>query len=454
MKRNALSISECESNIGLEVYGTKASGIGGKIKLLPEDFIVKEILTNGSLASDNAQFDSSGQGEHIVCVLKKKGWDTLLATRAIAKDLDIGWRKIRFAGIKDKNALTYQFISVWNLSAVEIRRLNINDIEVAPAAYSRRPINSNELLGNSFHIIIRQIAGEEHELLDRVKLTHDELNALGGAPNFFGHQRFGITRPVTHLVGLHLVRGEFGEAVKTYLAFNKLEKTPRDARKMLSETWDYEQAFRNFPKSLVFEHVILRYLSSHKGDFVGAIRALPNRLEKLFVQAYQSYLFNRILSRRITLGIPINEAQIGDYVMKTNENGLPSNEATVTDASNIAKINSELKSKRTHITIPLIGFNTILSSGVQGEIEHKVLGEENFNSKNFLIKEMPELSQAGGFRSAIAPLRRSKSPELFRYRKNNACYALLLDFDLPKAAYATVVLREFMKPVDPISAGF
>jgi len=449
-----LSISECETKIGLEVYGTKASGIGGKIKLLPEDFIVKETLTNGSLASDGVQFNSSGQGEHLVCILKKKGWDTLLATREIAKGLDVGWRKIRFAGIKDKNALTYQFISVWNLSAAEIRRLKIKDIEVAPVAYSRRPINSSELLGNSFHIIIRHITGEEHELSNRIKLIHDELNALGGAPNFFGHQRFGITRPVTHLVGFHLAMGEFDEAVKTYLAYNKLEKFTHVARKILSETWDYEQAFRNFPKSLVFEHRILRHLSTHGEDFIGAIRALPERLEKLFVQAYQSYIFNRILSRRIMLGIPINEAQIGDYVVKTNENGLPSNEAIITDASNIARINSELKNKRMYVAIPLIGFDTILSGGAQGEIERKVLEEENISSKNFLIKEMPELSQAGGFRSAVAPFRNFERPKLFRDSEDNTFYALLLDFDLPKAAYATVVLREFMKSMDPISAGF
>ena len=448
-----MSISECEAKIGLEVYGTKTSGIGGKIKQLTEDFIVKETLTNGSLASDDAKFNSSGQGEHLICILKKRGWDTLLATREIAKDLDVGWKEIRFAGIKDKNALTYQFISVWNLSATEIRRLKIKDIEVAPVAYSRKPINSSELLGNAFHIIIRQITGEEHELSNRIKLIYDELNALGGAPNFFGHQRFGIKRPVTHLVGFYLARGEFDEAVKKYLAYNMLENPARDARKMLSETWDYKQAFRNFPKSLVFEHIILRHLSTHKEDFIGAIRELPKRLEKLFVQAYQSYLFNRILSRRIMLGIPINEAQIGDYVVKTNENGLPSNEATITDASNIAKINSELKNQKMYVAIPLIGFNTILSSGAQGEIERKVLEEENVSSKNFLIKEMPELSQAGGFRPAVAPFRRFKRPELFRNSEDNTFYAIL-DFDLPKAAYATVALREFMKPADPISAGF
>jgi len=447
-----LSIPDCEVEIGIETYATKTKGIGGKIRVFPKDFVVKETLINGSVACDNVQLDRSGEGEHLVCVLKKEKWDTLLAIREIARNLKVGLRRIRFAGIKDKDALTYQFISIWNISPTEVRRLRINGIELIPFAFSRKPISINELLGNYFHITIRDI---ENEAIDLVRYTSYEMMELGGAPNFFGHQRFGIRRPVTHLVGRCIIRGEFEEAVKTYLAYSKFEAPRvRYARRALSEDWDFERAIQNFPKNLIFERTILRKLSVRQ-DFVGALRGVPNRLVRLFVQAYQSYLFNRILSRRIRLGIPINEAQIGDYVVKTNENSLPSDEITTTNESNIMHVNSELKSGKASLVIPLMGFNTVFSGGVQGEIERKVLEEEKIELKDFLIKEMPELSQVGGFRTAVAPIGHLNFSEIFKDKQDAfSPGALLLNFDLLKGSYATIVLREFMKPSDPILSGF
>ena len=61
----------------------------------------------------------------------------------------------------------------------------------------------------------------------------------------------------------------------------------------------------NFPKQLRFERIMLNYLVDNPGDFVGAFQSLPLKLQALFVQAHQSYLFNRFLSERVKHGLPL-----------------------------------------------------------------------------------------------------------------------------------------------------
>ena len=137
-----------------------------------------------------------------------------------------------------------------------------------------------------------------------------ELDAIGGIPNFFGHQRFGTTRPITHLVGKALVQGDFEEAAMLFLAKPSVHEHPasRQARQELETTKNFKQAQENFPKQLRFERIMLNHLADNPDDFVGAFQRLPLKLQALFVQAHQSYLFNRFLSERVKHDLPLNEA--------------------------------------------------------------------------------------------------------------------------------------------------
>ena len=152
-----------------------------------------------------------------------------------------------------------------------------------------------------------------------------ELEAIGGIPNFFGHQRFGTTRPITHLVGKAIVQGDFEEAAMLFLAKPSVHEHPasRQARQELQTTGNFKQAQENFPKQLRFERIMLNHLADNPGDFVGAFQSLPVKLQALFVQAHQSYLFNRFLSERVKHGLPLNEAVDGDYVVGVERSGLP-----------------------------------------------------------------------------------------------------------------------------------
>ena len=113
-----LQVPPLEKEIGIEVYATQSAGIGGKIRQLLDDFVVEELLVDGSLAEVSAPVEAcepAGEGRYLICVLIKRRWDTFLAVRTIAERLRINQKRIRFAGIKDTKAFTAQHISLQNV---------------------------------------------------------------------------------------------------------------------------------------------------------------------------------------------------------------------------------------------------------------------------------------------------------------------------------------------------
>lgn len=421
-----------ERELGIEVYATRSVGIGGRIRQFPEDFIVEEILLDGSKATVEPKTVSSltGRGRYLVCVLVKRNWDTLLATRAIARQLDVGQERVQIAGIKDANALTAQHISISRATPEQISAVKIKDITLYPLRFSNEKIHSRLLLGNQFHIIIREITHSSAKIEERIGNVQNELKDAGGVPNFFGHQRFGTKRAITHLVGKYIVKGAWEEAALIFLAKPSGFEHPesRQARQQLWETRDFVEAFRDFPFQLRQERMMLGHLAKHSRDFVGAFRRLPTKLCQLFVQAYQSYLFNKFVSGRIKLGISLNKTQRGDYTLKVdNQNCL---------------------------ALPIVGFRQPLSSGAQGEIEREILDEENLALEHFRISAMSDISATGGLRTALTPLIGLNIEKPLKDEPNLNKKMVSLGFTLKKGSYATIILREFMKPRNPIEACF
>ncbi|RLG59239.1 MAG: tRNA pseudouridine(13) synthase TruD, partial [Candidatus Hydrothermarchaeota archaeon] len=208
-----------------------------------------------------------------------------------------------------------------------------------------------------------------------------------------GYQRFGTTRPNTHLVGREIIKGNLEEAVLSYLAkpFESESREAYNARKFLESTRDYKRALEIFPDNLRYEKAMLNHLVKKPRDYAGALRKLPLKLRRMLVHAYQSYLFNKILSKTI-------------------------------------EMQEKIKGRK----IPLIGYRTKL-----GEIEKEILEKEGIEKENFKIKSMPELSLEGSERDACID-----SEIKVELLNSNAC---VFNFTLPKGSYATVVLREFMK---------
>ena len=454
-----LQVPSLEKEVGIEVYATQSPGVGGRIRQLLDDFVVEELFVDGSLAEVSPPVEAwepAGEGRYLICVLVKRRWDTFLAVRQVAQRLRISQKRIRFAGIKDTKALTAQHISLQNVSPNKVLDVQIKDITLYPQRFSRERMYSQLIKGNRFHITVRGLDHPVPVIEERTKNVQDEIESISGVPNFFGHQRFGTIRPNTHQIGKHLTRGDAEKAALVFLAEPSINEHPkaREARQQLQDTMDFQEALNSFPRFLSYERFMLGHLAKYSNDFVGAFRELPRRLRKLFVQAYQSYLFNRFLSERIRRGIPLDEPQIGDYTIKLDEHGLPTEDYDQATATNLQTIERSVKEGKMCVAAPLIGPEQPPSKGIQGEIEQTILEAENVTPENFQLSFMPEATAEGRVRAVLNSVRNLLQEEIIDDSENPGNQMMKLGFTLNRGSYATVVLREFMKPQNLIEAGY
>jgi len=449
--------NEMERAIGITFHSTKTEGVGGRLRERPEDFIVKEILSDGSIADRKSlrplHLDTGG---FLLCVIEKEGKDTLTAIRVIADELRIGTDRIDFAGLKDAHARTYQFITIQRKRPSDVAEFKIDGIRLIPISRTNRPISSKILAGNEFKITIREIELKEEVAERMIEETYREIIGRGGIPNLFGHQRFGTSRPVTHIVGKHLLRGEVRKAVLAYLAIPSLlgDTQLNKIRRAVIETEDFENAYRAFPRRLKYERILVLHLAKRPNDYVGAFRRLPLRLRRLFIHAYQSYLFNRILSERVRCGLPLFRALKGDRVCTLTAYGNLMGEPLRVDKEHIDETNRRMELGHMAVCLPIIGFNTILSEGEEGEIERKIMREEEIDKLAFKMPGMPELAAYGGYRTAVMRFRLLEETQTDEDENNPGKMKTIIRFRLPKGSYATVALREFMKPDDTIFARY
>jgi tRNA pseudouridine13 synthase len=356
----------------------------------------------------------------------------------------VSQNRIGWAGTKDKRALTKQKISIWNIEEVDIVRIQLKDVELKVIGRSNKKISLGDLWGNRFNITVRDINLSQEETLARVKTITHELEK--GAPDFFGVQRFGEQRPVTHVVGEAIVRGNFKDAVLTYIArpFPEESSEIKKARKFVQDSGDFKEGLKIYPARLSFEKAMMNHLIAHPEDYNGALRVLSPNLQKMFLHAYQSYIFNIILCRRIDAGLSINEAYDGDIVCFKNDFGMPdTSRLQKVNENNIEGINNLINRGRAFVTAPLVGYDTDFAQGRPGEIERTVVSELNIEIPGFKVSEMPELSSKGLRREIILQFK----PEfcVTEDEINTGQTKLILQFSLQKGGYATSILREYLK---------
>jgi len=452
---------EIEHLLGIDIYATKTSGTGGQIRSVDQDFQVEEVLIDGSKAQINlsgkepmALGASPQQQQHLLCILVKQNWDTFIATKNIANQLGLGQNALQIAGIKDAKAITAQYFTVENLPMDAITKINIKGVQIRPIGYLRNPLSIFYLLGNCFKIKITNVTQNQTIINEQVKQTIQEVTQLGGIPNFYGHQRFGTTRPITHFVGKAILEGNFEKAVMLFLAKPSSDEHPesRQARTNLQQTHDFETALKNYPKQLRYERLMLKYLNEKSNNFIKAFDVLPLKLQVLFVQAYQSYLFNRFLSERVKSGLLLNKAEVGDFVVGVERTGLPMvNISQTVTVQNQLKVNEALTLGKMRLALPIVGFKQKLSGGIMGELEQRILQQENVIMDNFRVTAHSKMGGRGSLRTALTPVHDFK---LLDVSKDGDKLSFSLNFMLFRGCYATVLLREIIKPQNLVAAGF
>lgn len=332
-----------------------------QLKQIPEDFVVKEI----------SDVPLNEKGRHLYFLLKKKNLGTLEAVRKIADALRIREKEIGFAGNKDKNAVTEQACSVFGIGRERLEKLKLKDIELKFLGYGDKPISLGDLAGNHFEIVVRN--------LDETK-----IKKVIFFPNYFDEQRFS-----EHNV-------EIGKAL--------LKK-------------DFEKAC-----SLIDRREVQEHLAQKPKDFVGALKKLPLRMIRIYLNAYQSYLWNETLAEYLRQkGKLFNEFDysLGRLVF-------------VVDPESFAGLE-----------IPMIGFDsesTIKDSEMKKMISN-LMGKEKIAFSDFVIRQIPELTLEGSFRKAMAEIVDLKIGKAEKDELNPGKKKVKLSFSLGKGSYATMAVR-------------
>ena len=326
-----------------------------KIKNIPEDFIVKEI--------SNIKPEANGQYSYFL--LKKTNYSTVRALEVISKKLNIPLKNIGFAGNKDKNAITEQFISIFRGSK-NFESINFKDIELKYLGNGKEPISLGDLEGNEFTITIRNLDSSE------IKKIKNMENKIINVPNLFGPQRFSKNN---YHVGNAIIKKDFKKAAELIL-----------------ENKGY------------VEEEIENYLKNNKNDFAGAIRLIPLKTRKLFIHAYQSFLFNKI---------------INEYLKNS-------------------------KKQPKNMQMPIIGFNFDINSVKNVKLKNiikKISEEEKLGSREFIISQMPELTSEGASRNLFFELKDLKVLEINDDELNENMRKIKINFTLPKSCYATTLME-------------
>jgi len=413
-----------EAGVGMKFYLTDVDGSGGKLKVAAEDFVVREI------SSHPERVDG---GKFCIADVTTTNWETNRLVRLLSRSIGMSRERIGFAGTKDKRAVTTQLMS-FECTPEQLNSVDLKDVVISNVYQAKRGIQIGDLKGNSFEIRVRDCEPIA-ESIERIK---EIISQTGGFPNYFGVQRFGSARPITHIVGERIVRGDLEGAVNAYLSqpseFESAEVT--EARKALSE--DLENAIKMMPKTMSFEKVIAEHLIKHPGDNVGAISSLPTNLQMMFVHAYQSYLFNLILSERMRLGLPLNGPIIGDVIIPIDSDGNPVHERpTVVTQKNIDLVNKQVSKGKAYVSATLYGSESSLQGGEMGEIETSVIEKEKIKKEDFIVAGLPNCCSKGSRREIICPLKD------LTHSIDGTSYEM--KFSLTKGNYATCLMREFMK---------
>ena len=160
------------------------------------------------------------------------------------------------------------------------------------------------------------------------------------------------------------------------------------------------------------------------GDPLKALRTIPIQLRRFFVEAFQSFVFNQTVSKANEFGEDLLQPHQGDVCFDKDDN--------------LGRYQNDLQQR---LTVPLVGYSYSKKNRFDSFVS-QILTEQQITPKDFFVKDMQEASEEGGFRQAIMSCKDFLIKEPY------------IDFTLSRGSYATILLREIMKPSDPIDAGF
>jgi len=392
-------------------------GTGGRLRASTSDFLVEELPL----------YEPSGSGDHLYVRIEKTGLSTHDAVRRIARALRVRPRDVGYAGLKDARAVTVQTLSIEHVDDERARDAlaDLDGIRVLGLSRHRNKIRLGHLAGNRFTLRVRDV-NEEAEV--RAGAILRELEARG-CPNWFGVQRFG-RRGDNDRVGRALIRRRPAEAVRALLGDAGSADDGLDASRAFADEGSWQEAFDAAPRGARTEAAVLREMARGR-EPERALRAVPRKLLRLLVSAYQSRLFNTLLAERLPT---LSQMEIGDLAYLHDRGAV----FAVEDAEA-----AQLRADTLEISpsAPLFGTRLLFADGEPGARERALLEAEGLVLHDFNIPG------AGSFRGERRPLR-IPLREVTAERAppgDDGERTIVVRFVLPRGCYATTVLGEILK---------
>ncbi|MEO0081190.1 MAG: tRNA pseudouridine(13) synthase TruD [candidate division WOR-3 bacterium] len=378
-----------------------------KLKCRPEDFVVEE----------KVRLRLKRRGAYSIYRLVKRCWNTL----DVIRELEARHRlhRIGRAGLKDRYSLSVQYISAPGQGPKSVATENYR---LTLIGMSDKPVSRDLALGNRFAITLRSLSENEVETV-RAAVPRVRQD---GVPNYYDDQRFGSARHGLGFIGRKLIDGHFNGALKLLLATPSAadDSRTRRTKQYLAEHWgDWNRCLEAAPEDA---RLALRHLSKHRSDFKTAVKLLPRGLLELFINAYQSYLWNETLAGLLArLRIPARKVEYSVGALLFYERLAP-----------------DKLSYLRRLLIPALAPSTKFRSDRVASVAAEVLDREGLE----LGRLRPKVRLGGLYfkpyeRAAIVvpselELSEPRPDDMYPGR-----YKMELRFFLPPGSYATVVLK-------------
>lgn len=381
-----------------------------KLKRQPQDFRVEELpLVSGG-----------DRGRFTFYRLTKRGLGTLEAIEAIARRWNVPRSQISYGGLKDRHAETVQYLSIFD---GPMRPLHESSLDLEPLGRLPFPYGPRSFAGNRFLVVLRDLSHQAGS--DAVRAV-EEL-ARDGLPNYFDDQRFGSVGFRGGFVAEAWLKGDFERALRLALAEpNPSDRPGTKSEKAILRTWwgHWVEAKARLERS--HARSLVTYLVDHPADFRGAFARLRKDLRSLYFSAYQSYLWNLMLGRLIEQHTRPEQRVPIDFKVAT----LPMHKG----------LEPAQAEALAHWRIPLPSSRNKLPDGPVRELALGVMSEQGLSWEHMRVKYLKDVFFSKGDRTALF-FPENLTHQIARDELYPGRNKLELSFELPKGAYATLVVK-------------
>jgi tRNA pseudouridine13 synthase len=389
-----------------------------KLKCKAADFRVTELLDERYLAHG---------GAHQLYSVRKRKLTSDEAARVLAREAEVSPRAVQLAGLKDKQAVTVQFMSVEGGRAV---RYDDDFLSIEPVGRAAEPYSSRHSFGNAFEITVRDLAPRE---IATARAAIPALRATG-LPNYFDDQRFGNLRHDQGWVALEVMRGRFEHALGTLICAPSPHDDARvaDKKRAFENAWGDWSACVRIARRTGEHQGVFESLLEAPGDFSAALQRVPLRLRLIHLYAWQSHLWNRAVSGWIQRSRELRPVALDsvDGPMWCWRERWPDG-----------------VSAESSFRLPGQGLEDVADPR-QRQLYEDALAEHRLVGSQFRIDGLRGFAPKGEDRPLVLLPRKLRAKPPAPDTLHPGRYSLRLSFELPRAAYATLLVKRLFADPD------